>query len=78
MLTTSIILPDPTGGGRGSCFHSADLSIVECRPECPEGYVFIVDDDLLAYPDLGKWLWRMTAYLNTSINLHQNVRMAKS
>jgi hypothetical protein len=32
----------------------------------------------LAYPDLGKWLWRMTAYQNTSIDSHLNVRRAKS
>jgi hypothetical protein len=54
MLTTFIILPDPTGGGKGACFHNADLSIVECRPECPEGYVIIIDDVLVAYPDFRK------------------------
>jgi hypothetical protein len=52
VLTTLIILPDPsTGVGKASCFQNANLSIVECRPECPEGYVFVIDDDVLAYPD---------------------------
>ena len=33
-----LLIKGPSGGGSSTCFQSADLSIVECRPVCPAGY----------------------------------------